>query len=471
MDEYIVSLEQWQLMLKNEYNIIVNASHTNEQDEMLAWSIGMSFQYADVRKDVCDLSLFQLGNHSNMVLCAINDYTDERRRGNLEINRKNILKTLSANNINNTILDYSTYYKTLPKYKFIISPEGNGIDCHRHYEALMAGCIPIVEYSEYISEKYGDVPILYTKDYSEINEKYLEEVYERMSKKLYDFSRLFLNFFDKEIREQIIYCSRYWTIKLCGYVWYGDNYVPLNVHKVDTDETKTFSLAIPTMDRYDKYLKEYLPKYIKNKYINEIVICDENGEDYKKIQDEFGKCKKIKLFKNDSRLGVLKNKIKTLSLCSSDYIALIDSDNFVDESYFEEMIKYGTNQNTLLFPSKPMPSSDFSDFQWFNPINYNNWYFIVRSKKMFPVLNDGNGIYPKRFVELLTKLTITVEPHAADAFIQVQIAASLGFDICFTNASYIHTISENSAWLEMGEKSMEFIINNWNVGLLNFTKV
>jgi hypothetical protein len=177
----------------------------------------------------------------------------------------------------------------------------------------MAGCIPIVEYSEYISEKYGDVPILYTKDYSEINEKYLEEVYERMSKKLYNFSRLFLNFFDKEIREQIIYCSRYWTIKLCGYVWYGDNYVPLNVYKVDTDETKTFSLAIPTMDRYDKYLKEYLPKYIKNKYINEIVICDENGEDYKKIQDEFGKCKKIKLFKNDSRLGVLKNKIKTLS--------------------------------------------------------------------------------------------------------------------------------------------------------------
>lgn len=471
MDEYIVSLEHWQLMLKNEHNIIVNASHTNEQDEMLDWSIGMSFQYADVRKDVSDLSLFQLGSHSNMVLCAINDYTDERRRGNLEINRKNILKTLAANNINNTILDYSTYYKTLPKYKFIISPEGNGIDCHRHYEALMAGCIPIVEYNEHISEKYGDVPILYTKDYSEINDKYLEEVYERMSKKVYNFSKLFLNFFNQEIREQIIYCSRYWTIKLCGYVWYGDNYTPLNVHKVESDETKTFSLAIPTMDRYDKYLKEYLPKYIKNNYINEIVICDENGEDYKKIQDEFGKCKKIKLFKNDSRLGVLKNKIKTLSLCNSDYIALIDSDNFVDESYFEEMIKYGTNQNTLLFPSNAMPSANFSDFQWFNPINHNNWYFIVRSKNMFPALNDGNGIYPKRFVDLLSKLTITVEPYAADAFIQVQIAASLGFDICFTNASYLHPISENSAWLEMGEKSMEFIINNWNVDLLNFTKV
>lgn len=467
MEDYKVSFEQWQLIIKDEHNIIVNASHTNEQDDFVSWPIGMSFQYTDIRKEITDLSSFQLGDHSKFVLCAINDYTDSRRRGTSNINRINILKTLEKNNISNTLLDHKSYFQELPKYKFVISPEGNGIDCHRHYEALMAGCIPVVEYSEYISEKYGDVPILYTRDYSEINEQYLEEVYERMKKKVYDFSTLFLNYYDDSIRHDIIYCSRYWTIKLCGNAWYGNNYSPLNKHKVDTDNTNTFSLAIPTMDRYDDYLKEYLPKYIKNKYISEIVICDENGEDYKKIQDEFGNCKKIKLFKNDSILGVLKNKIKTLSLCSGDYIALIDSDNFVDEEYFEEMIKYGTNQNTLLFPSKSLPRANFSELQWFNPINHNNWQFVVRSKNMFAKLNDGNGIYPKRFVELLCKLNIQIEPYAADAFFQVQTAASLGFDICFTDAGYLHPVSNNSVWLSTEQKSLNFM-KNWTVELLNF---
>jgi len=467
MEDYKLSLEQWQLILKNETNIIVNASHTNEQDDFVDWPIGMSISYVDARKDITDLSMYQLGDHSKLVLCAINDYTDSRRRGNDKVNRKSILKTLSKNNIHNTLLDYKSYYSTLPQYKFVISPEGNGVDCHRHYEAIMAGCIPIVEYSDYISEKYGDVPILYTKDYSEINESYLNKAYEIMRSKVYDFSKLFLTYFSKETIDNIIYCSRYWTIKLCGSAWYGNNYGSLNKHKVTSDEIKTFSMAIPTMDRYDDYLREYLPKYIENKYISEIVICDENGEDYKKIQDNFGKCKKIKLFKNEKRLGALRNKIKTLSLCTGDYIALIDSDNFVDESYFEEMIKFGMNQNTLLFPSKSLPRADFSELQWFNPINYMNWMFVVRSKNMFPKLNDGNGVYPKRFVELLCKLNIQVEPYAADAFFQVQIAASLGFDICFTDAEYLHPVPENSVWLETERKSLDFM-RNWGVGLLHF---
>jgi len=468
MEDYKLSLEQWQLILKNETNIIVNASHTNEQDDFVDWPIGMSISYVDARKDITDLSMYQLGDHSKLVLCAINDYTDSRRRGNDKVNRKSILKTLSKNNIHNTLLDYKSYYSTLPQYKFVISPEGNGVDCHRHYEAIMAGCIPIVEYSDYISEKYGDVPILYTKDYSEINESYLNKAYEIMRSKVYDFSKLFLTYFSKETIDNIIYCSRYWTIKLCGSAWYGNNYGSLNKHKVTSDEIKTFSMAIPTMDRYDDYLREYLPKYIENKYISEIVICDENGEDYKKIQDNFGKCKKIKLFKNEKRLGALRNKIKTLSLCTGDYIALIDSDNFVDESYFEEMIKFGMNQNTLLFPSKSLPRADFSELQWFNPINYMNWMFVVRSKNMFPKLNDGNGVYPKRFVELLCKLNIQVEPYASDAFLQIQIAASLGFDICFTDAEYLHPVSENSAWLQTSQESLEFM-KKWNINLFNFT--
>jgi hypothetical protein len=108
----------------------------------------------------------------------------------------------------------------LPKYKFIISPEGNGIDCHRHYEALMAGCIPIIEDNELIREKYKGCPILYTKDYSEITKEYLESKYEEMKNKYYDFSRLFLNYYDDKTQIEIKNNGNYWGNRLTGKTWY-----------------------------------------------------------------------------------------------------------------------------------------------------------------------------------------------------------------------------------------------------------
>ena len=102
---------------------------------------------------------------------------------------------MEINNISNNLINNSTYYFKLPNYKFVISPEGNGIDCHRHYESLMAGCIPIIEKenSEIIKNKYGNVPILYTTDYSEITEEYLENIYDEYLDKQFNFSKLYLS--------------------------------------------------------------------------------------------------------------------------------------------------------------------------------------------------------------------------------------------------------------------------------------
>ncbi len=83
------------------------------------------------------------------------------------------VNNLHKNGITHRLIEHTQYFETLPSYKFIVSPEGNGIDCHRHYEALIAGCIPIIEYNTQTEEKYKNCPILYTKDYSEINEEFL----------------------------------------------------------------------------------------------------------------------------------------------------------------------------------------------------------------------------------------------------------------------------------------------------------
>ena len=117
-------------------------------------------------------------------------------------------------------LPSSTYFSALPSYKFVISPEGNGIDCHRHYEALIAGCIPVVEHNPLIEKKYEGCPILYTKDYSEITPAYLEQVYESMLQTEYTFGRLDINNYHPNLQDQIRQYGNYWMQRITGKTWY-----------------------------------------------------------------------------------------------------------------------------------------------------------------------------------------------------------------------------------------------------------
>ena len=56
-------------------------------------------------------------------------------------------------------------------HEFIISPRGNGIDCHRTWEAILAGCIVITRTSTldemFISNK---LPVVIIQDWSELND-------------------------------------------------------------------------------------------------------------------------------------------------------------------------------------------------------------------------------------------------------------------------------------------------------------
>ena len=212
----ICTLKEWQEQPKDINNLIVQASVIDGSDSWQPFPIGMQYNYIyNYEKG----EKIQLGTHQNTVLSAINTTTDKRRRpfGN---NRESIVNNLENNGIINKLIDHSEYFELLPTYKFVISPEGNGIDCHRHYEALLAGCIPIIEYNVDIVEKYKGCPILYTKDYAEITEEYLTQVYNKMVDTTYDFSRLFLSNYDNETINTIKTCSDFWMYRLTNKKWY-----------------------------------------------------------------------------------------------------------------------------------------------------------------------------------------------------------------------------------------------------------
>jgi hypothetical protein len=212
----MISLREWQLTQKSFKNLIVQASTVDGLDRMQPFPIGMQYSYCyNFRKGDC----IQIGQHDKTVMCAINPKTDANRRPR-GINRQFIINKLYKNGIINNLIDHTQYFESLPSYKFIVSPEGNGIDCHRHYEELIAGCIPIIEYNSQIEEKYKNCPILYTKDYSEISEEYLIEKYNEMIYTNFDFSRLFLSNYENDTQQYIKMCGNFWIKKNTNKLWY-----------------------------------------------------------------------------------------------------------------------------------------------------------------------------------------------------------------------------------------------------------
>lgn len=214
------SLRAWQTLPKDKSNFIVQASTQDGLDRWTEFPIGMGWGW------VSNSHISFIGPHSKTVLCAVSINTDKHRRRNGYITRSLIVNKLAENGIQNKVIPQTEYFQSIASYKFVVSPEGNGIDCHRHYEALMAGCIPIVERNPLTEKKYKGCPILWTTDYSEITEDYLNQKYEEMIDKQYDFSCLFLSSYPPIVQRQIRDNGAYWTKKLTGEPFYKNKLLP-----------------------------------------------------------------------------------------------------------------------------------------------------------------------------------------------------------------------------------------------------
>jgi len=59
------------------------------------------------------------------------------------------------------------------QYKYVISPHGNGLDCHRTWEALVLGCIPIMKSSP-LDPMFKGLPVLIVKEWSDITQELLD---------------------------------------------------------------------------------------------------------------------------------------------------------------------------------------------------------------------------------------------------------------------------------------------------------
>ena len=84
------------------------------------------------------------------------------------------------------------------EYAFVLSPHGNGLDCHRQWEALALGCIPIVKKSP-IDSIYKDLPVLIVNEWSDITSELLDSTVELFNRHSFNYDKLLLRYWVDKI--------------------------------------------------------------------------------------------------------------------------------------------------------------------------------------------------------------------------------------------------------------------------------
>lgn len=102
-------------------------------------------------------------------------------------------------------------WKNQAKHMFVISPEGIGMDCHRTWEALLLGCIPVIKRST-CDEIFENLPIWIVDDWSEFNPTSILEKISFFSKSEFNYNKLLLNYWSPSINSNKKNCDNFLKI-------------------------------------------------------------------------------------------------------------------------------------------------------------------------------------------------------------------------------------------------------------------
>lgn len=91
-------------------------------------------------------------------------------------------------------------WKNMVEYAFVLSPFGNGMDCHRTWEALLCGCIPIVR-SSVFNELFDGLPVLIVDKWEDISLQLLvttlSQFKDRLDNNEFNYDKLRLSYYTK----------------------------------------------------------------------------------------------------------------------------------------------------------------------------------------------------------------------------------------------------------------------------------
>jgi hypothetical protein len=189
------STSEFKDILKNKYLLHWFAQNNDIEDGRVATiPIGLNYAslifgdaFGETRKSLEDqeaalIDIKDLGSKPKMQVLAnfhLN-CTSGRRKKLYDLLKNNPCMYFQPGRMPRTEM-----WKLQKKFAFNFSPIGNGLDCHRTWESLILGQIPIVERTGTpLDDLHEQFPVVVIDDVSEINEKNLKKWYNKYFKQL-----------------------------------------------------------------------------------------------------------------------------------------------------------------------------------------------------------------------------------------------------------------------------------------------
>jgi len=100
--------------------------------------------------------------------------------------------------INQSFTKRTQNWNNITQNTFVLSPFGMGMDCHRTWEALCLGAIPIVKAPNF-QKMFEDLPVLIVNEWSEITRELLDKTIEEFKTREFKYEKLTLQYWVKII--------------------------------------------------------------------------------------------------------------------------------------------------------------------------------------------------------------------------------------------------------------------------------
>ena len=120
------------------------------------------------------------------------------RYGSIERVRANSIIPTNLCSYQTSYVNRNESWKNMSKCVFVVSPFGNGYDCHRTWEALALGCIPIVKACG-IEDLFKELPVWVVNDWDEITFDSMNAKVEEFKHKSFNYKKLTLEYWKSKI--------------------------------------------------------------------------------------------------------------------------------------------------------------------------------------------------------------------------------------------------------------------------------
>lgn len=275
-------------------------------------------------------------------------------------------------------------------YKFILSPQGAGLDCHRTWEAILCGVIPIVK-SSTIDEVFEKLPVLIVEDWDEITDIFLENSYINIMKKMenneYELNRVSLDYWINKISKTLDKnINKLNKQEVINFITYGnEKYEKAKERLCKEAYNSGFFTSVKGFGPND------LPENFKTKY-NDILKQDRGGG--------YWLWKPI----------IMYNEFKTMK--EGDYLVYMDAGCIVNKKGKERFNQY----------IDMLKNSDYGvlSFQMYNQIE--KWWTTREIFDYFKM--DNNGDYANTGQYIHTVLILKKNKHS-DEYIKKLVAITL----------------------------------------------